>query len=147
MNPLVLADRAHHFWMAYVGNVIDRLLVTSKYSWKLIFYCIHLTAWLETQGSASRALGGVGRSVFGEVFRALHMLNLFNQSGKTITWLQRSLSHVPYPEWQVQSCTCLAQEYPSKLWESMFLGREPHWYLEKAGEMVNSAGPDWRQET
>lgn len=93
-------------------------------SWKWIFYCIHLTVWLEPRGSASRRmeLEGVGHLVFGEMFRALHVLNLFNLTGKTSTWLQRSLSPTPHPGVQVQSRTWLAQKCPSRPWEMHFWG-------------------------
>lgn len=67
-------------------------------------------------------LEGVGHLVFEKMFRALHVLNLFNLTGKTSTWLQRSLSPTPHPGVQVQSRTWLAQKCPSRPWEMHFWG-------------------------
>lgn len=104
------------FLMAYVGNISARLLVSYKCSWNWIFYCeCNLTVWLE-----SWQLEGVGPLVFGEVFRALHVLNLFSLTGETSTWLQRSLCPTPHPGVQVQSCTCLAQKCPQDQGKHVF---------------------------
>lgn len=76
---------------------------------------------------------GVGHLVFREVFRALHVLNLFNLTGKASTWLQRSLCPIPHAGGQVWSGTCLAQKCPSG-------PREVHFW---GGDCTNVWSNDW----
>lgn len=66
----------------------------------------------------------VGHLVFGEVFRALRVLNLFNLTYRTSTWLQRILCPIPHPGVQVWSRICLAQECPLGPREVHFWGRD-----------------------
>lgn len=120
--------------MTYVGNVTDRLwsLPNTHGNWTcIVFPSLHdWSPGVLYLGHLDQA----GHMAFGEVFRALYVLQLFNRSGKTSTWFQRTSSHVLHPGMQVQSRTWVAQKYPSKPWESTFLGRGLHWYLKKPGE-------------